>query len=91
MGPSKRVAGISGLKISEIPAPELPKVDLAAVGLNPKELSRVRRTVMYIGPETLMPLASAAAAVVGVLLMFWRKTVAIVRMGFQKVARIFGR
>ena len=46
---------------------------------------------MYIGPETLMPLASALAAVVGVLLMFWRKTVAIVRMGVQKVARIFGR
>ena len=46
---------------------------------------------MYIGPETLMPLASAVAAIVGVVLMFWRRTVMIVRVGFQKVARIFGR
>ena len=47
--------------------------------------------VMYIGPETLMPLASAVAAVVGVILMFWRRTIMLVRVGFQKVARIFGR
>ena len=37
---------------------------------------------MYVGPETLMPLASALAAVAGVLLMFWRKTVGVARVSF---------
>lgn len=34
---------------------------------------------MYIGPETLMPLASALAAIAGVLMLFWRKTVDTVK------------
>ena len=34
---------------------------------------------MYLGPETLMPLASAFAAITGLLLMFWRRTVTVVR------------
>jgi len=38
---------------------------------------------MYIGPETLMPLASALAAVTGVLLMFWRKVVGFFRATVQ--------
>ena len=46
---------------------------------------------MYIGPETLMPIASALAAVVGFLLMFWRRTVALVRTGVSKVFRIFSK
>jgi hypothetical protein len=48
---------------------------------------------MYVGPETLMPLASALAAVAGVALMFWRRTVGAFRAsyGFIKnaVSRIF--
>ena len=35
---------------------------------------------MYIGPDTLMPLASAFAAIAGVALMFWRRLVGAVRM-----------
>jgi hypothetical protein len=46
---------------------------------------------MYLGPETLMPVASALAAVAGVVLMFWRRTVAFVSGLFQRVARIFAR
>jgi hypothetical protein len=46
---------------------------------------------MYFGPETLMPLASALAAVVGVSLMFWRKTVGVVRAAYRFVARQFSR
>jgi hypothetical protein len=42
---------------------------------------------MYIGPDTLMPVASALAAIAGVVLMFWRRTVGIVRMGAQAVGR----
>lgn len=34
---------------------------------------------MYLGPETLMPLASVFAAVAGVVLMFWRRTKAAAR------------
>jgi len=46
---------------------------------------------MYIGPETLMPLASAMAAIAGVLLLFWRKTVEFVKGGVHMVSRAFGR
>jgi hypothetical protein len=46
---------------------------------------------MYLGPETLMPIASALAAIIGVVLMFWRRTVAFVRAGFSRVFRIFAK
>jgi|GEM_PF-1521357 len=50
---------------------------------------------MYVGPETLMPLASAFAAVAGVALMFWRRTVALFKATFGFFARlgsrVFGR
>jgi hypothetical protein len=46
---------------------------------------------MYIGPETLMPLASVLAAIAGVLMLFWRKTVQAVRASMQAVSRTFGR
>ena len=35
---------------------------------------------MYIGPDALMPLASAFAAVAGFLLMFWRRIVGAVKL-----------
>ncbi|MGH7474852.1 MAG: hypothetical protein ACRELD_01045 [Longimicrobiales bacterium] len=46
---------------------------------------------MYIGPETLMPLASALAAGAGVALMFWHRTVGFVRGGISAVSRTFAR
>ena len=50
---------------------------------------------MYIGPDTLMPVASALAAIAGVVLMFWRRMVGMVRMGVQilgaRVARLRGK
>jgi hypothetical protein len=45
---------------------------------------------MYIGPETLMPVASALAAVAGVVLMFWRRVVGAVRLTAQTIAQRFG-
>jgi hypothetical protein len=45
----------------------------------------------YIGPETMMPLASALAAIGCVLLMFWRKILAFVRMAVGGVTRTFSR
>jgi hypothetical protein len=46
---------------------------------------------MYIGPDTLMPVASAIAAIAGVVLMFWRRTVMLVRQGAQAVGRGFSK
>ncbi len=46
---------------------------------------------MYIGPETMMPLASAFAAIVGVLLMFWRRVVGFGRLAVQALTRTFTR
>jgi hypothetical protein len=43
--------------------------------------------ILYIGPETILPLTSALAAVAGVLLMFWQRLVLFVR----KIWRILGR
>lgn len=42
---------------------------------------------MYIGPETMMPVASAFAAIVGFLLMFWRRTVGAMRALLQAIGR----
>jgi hypothetical protein len=46
---------------------------------------------MYIGPDSLMPIASAFAAVAGFLLMFWRRVFGAMRMLAQRVATMFGR
>ena len=47
--------------------------------------------VMYIGPEVMMPVASAIAAIVGYLLMFWRSTVAFMKRSGAAVGRLFGK
>jgi hypothetical protein len=47
--------------------------------------------LMYIGPETMMPLASALAAITGVVLMFWRRFVGFVRMTSQAASRTISR
>jgi hypothetical protein len=46
---------------------------------------------MYIGPETLMPVGSALAAILGVLLIFWRRTVATVRSAGRFITRTMSR
>ena len=46
---------------------------------------------MYIGPETLMPLASILAAITGVLMLFWRRTVGFFKSCGEFVSRTFGR
>jgi hypothetical protein len=38
---------------------------------------------LYIGPETLLPLASILAAIGGFLLMVWHRLVALVRKGYR--------
>jgi hypothetical protein len=46
---------------------------------------------MYIGPDVLMPVASAIAAAVGFLLMFWHRTVAFVKRLVASIRGVFGR
>ena len=41
---------------------------------------------MYVGPEVIMPLASALAAIAGFLMIFWRKVVKLFRAAWQLVA-----
>jgi len=40
---------------------------------------------LYLGPETLMPLASILAAIVGFFLMFWRVIVKFVKKTYRKM------
>jgi hypothetical protein len=40
--------------------------------------------ILYVGPETLLPLASALAAIVGFVLMVWHRFVALARKGYRR-------
>ena len=42
---------------------------------------------LYIGPEVLLPITSALAAVAGLVLMFWNKVVGMTRGVWRKVFR----
>ncbi len=52
---------------------------------------RLIPVALYIGPDVLMPFASAVAAVIGFLLMFWRRVVAVTKKVANAIARLFGR
>ncbi len=39
--------------------------------------------VAYLGPQTVLPLASVLAAAIGVILMFWRYIAATARKAFR--------
>ena len=42
---------------------------------------------LYLGPETLMPVASALAAIVGVVLLFWRAVVGRIGKVFRSTGK----
>jgi hypothetical protein len=48
--------------------------------------------LLYVGPDQMLPLTSALGAIVGVLLIFWQRTVALIRKTWrlllQKLQRI---
>ena len=52
---------------------------------------RLLPIALYIGPDALMPVASAIAAVVGFLLMFWRRTIEFMKRAFARIAKLFRR
>ncbi len=39
----------------------------------------------YLGPETMMPIASALAAGVGFILIFWQKVTGVVRRMYRRL------
>jgi hypothetical protein len=45
----------------------------------------------YLGPDTAIPVASALAAVVGVAVMFWNRTVAAAKGAARFLGRTLGR
>jgi site-specific recombinase len=48
------------------------------------------QTLLYLGPETVMPLASILAAIVGVLLLFWRLIFGFFKRIFKYLALRLG-
>ena len=70
-------------------------VNLAGLSLFDADLAWLGLLILYIGPETILPLASFFAALVGILLMFWRWVVGIfrrfLRLCSRTTARILGR
>ena len=49
--------------------------------------STTHAIILYFGPETILPLASIIAAMIGVILMFWRVILAAIRKGIRIVLR----
>ncbi len=43
--------------------------------------------VAYLGPNTVLPLASALAAAIGVILMFWRYIASVLKRTLQFLIR----
>jgi hypothetical protein len=41
--------------------------------------------VLYVGPDQILPISSALAAITGILLLFWQR----VKLLFQKLAQLF--
>lgn len=39
--------------------------------------------LLYVGPDQILPLTSALAAIIGILLIFWQRAVALVRKVWQ--------
>lgn len=42
---------------------------------------------MYVGPDTVLPFASAVAAAAGFALMFWRRLIGAARLAVQVLKR----
>lgn len=47
--------------------------------------------MLYLGPDTAMPLATALTAVAGVAVMFWHKTAGAFKSAFRWMWRVVGR
>ncbi len=52
--------------------------------LFPVITQRLAFLFLYLGPDTIMPLASILAAVIGFILLFWRYIVNIIKKIFRR-------
>jgi len=43
------------------------------------------RPLQYLGPDTLLPIASLLAAIAGFFLIFWRLIVRLVKTAYRKI------
>jgi hypothetical protein len=61
----------------------------ATTAVQPLDVGDVKVLVlmMYFGPETTLPVASALAVVVGVGLMVWHRTIGLLRRVIHSVFR----
>ncbi len=62
-------------------------MDIVTVVAQPPPNHVLPWLLLYIGPDVFLPLASALAAVVGVILMFWQRLVGWVRSLWRMVFR----
>ena len=46
------------------------------------------RPPQYLGPDTLLPIASILAAIAGFFLIFWRLIVRLVKTAYRKIRRL---
>jgi len=61
---------------------------MAVVTVSQWSAHAVLMVVLYVGPDLILPLTSALAAIAGVLLMFWNRVMSFVRSVWNSV---FGR
>ena len=47
--------------------------------------------LLYLGPDSIMPLASVIAAILGVILIFWRFILSSIKKGFRFIRRKFNK
>jgi hypothetical protein len=43
--------------------------------------------LLYLGPDSIMPIASVIAAILGVILIFWRYILSSIKKGFRFIRR----
>lgn len=54
---------------------------------NPLVIISLTTGLLYIGPESVMPLATVVAAVIGVILILWRYVISFIKKAYHKVLR----
>jgi hypothetical protein len=50
-------------------------------------MARTILSLLYVGPDQIMPLTSVFGAIVGVILMFWGRLVSVTRKGWMLLSR----
>jgi hypothetical protein len=47
----------------------------------------ILNSILYLGPETVMPLASILAAVLGGILIFWRYIIGFIKKTYNRIRK----